>query len=262
MQWGDPKFDESKNPNVSHDDYHLKEVRALLGYFLLTMVIVYAVVEGIVWSLPHTVSLEREKNWFGFVQTHLAADENIKQDEKLQKLANDLAIHMQLPENSITVYRSQDDTPNAFATFGGNIVMNHGLLKRLPSEESIATVLAHEMAHIKHRDPLRAMSRSLLYSLIAAMFGSDTQMQVVANLEGLRYSRELEYQADAAALDATYKQYRSVQGARDLFAELAKIEQEYGADQRPTWLSTHPVGSERIQQIELRIKQLQNHSAE
>lgn len=154
------------------------------------------------------------------------------------------------------MYYSKDDTPNAFATFGGNIVMYHGLLSRLPNEESVATVLAHEMAHIKHRDPLRAMSRSLLYSTVAAMFGSDTKIQALANLEGLRYSRELEYQADAAALDAVQKHYQNTQGAHDLFAVLTQIEQEYGIQNRPTWLSTHPATSERIAQIRQRIGQL------
>lgn len=256
MQWGDPKFDESKNPNISHDDYHFKEIRALLGYFLLTVAMAYAVVEGLVWSLPHIISLEREKSWFGFVQTRFEADGTIRQDPQLQQLANQLAAHMKLPEHAITVYYSQDETPNAFATFGGNIVINRGLLQRLPSEESVAAVLAHEMAHIRHRDPLRGMSRGLLYSLIAALFGSDAQMQTLANLEGLRYSRELEYQADAAALDAVYRQYRHTQGMHDLFAELAKMEQEYGGDHRPAWLSTHPATDQRIRQIQRRSQEL------
>lgn len=256
MEWGDPKFDESKNPNISHDAYQFGEIRALLGYFLLTVVVVFLLVEGVVWSLPHTVSLERERNWFGFVQTYFDSEDKFRTDDKLQKLANQLAPHMGLPENSISVYYSQDGTPNAFATFGGNIVMNRGLLERLPNEESVATVLAHEMAHIQHRDPLRGMSRSLLYSLVAAMFGSDTQMQALANLEGLRYSRELEYQADAAALDAVQKHYQNAQGAQDLFTVFLQIEQEYGTGRRPTWLSTHPATDERMAHIRRRIEQL------
>lgn len=255
MEWGDPKFDESKNPNISHDAYQFGEIRALLGYFLLTVVVVVLLVEAIVWSLPHTISLQRERNWFSFVQTHFDADKNFQKDEKLQKLANQLAPHMGLPENSITVYYSQDDTPNAFATFGGNIVMYRGLLSRLPNEESVATVLAHEMAHIKHRDPLRAMSRNLLYSMVAAMFGNDTQIQMLANMEGLRYSRELEYAADAAALDATQKHYGNTQGAHDLFAVLTQIEQEYGGN-RMAWFSTHPATADRVQQIQQRALQL------
>lgn len=257
MEWGDPKFDESKNPNISHDAYHLGEIRALLGYFLLTVAAVFLIIEAIVWGLPHTVSLEREKRWFGFVQAHFESNIQFSKDPDLQQLADRLAVHMQLPENSITVYYSQDDTPNAFATFGGTVVMNRGLLERLPNEESVAAVLAHEMAHIRHRDPLRAMSRSLLYSLVAAMFGSDAQMQLLANMEGLRYSRELEYRADAAALDAVYKQYQSTQGVQDLFTVLGQIEQEYGHGSRPTWLSTHPATGERIRHIQERAAQMQ-----
>lgn len=45
-----------------------------------------------------------------------------------------------------------ETVPNAYATFGGNVVLNRSLLNELPSEEAVAAVLAHEMGHIKHRN--------------------------------------------------------------------------------------------------------------
>ncbi|ULJ64955.1 M48 family metallopeptidase [Wielerella bovis] len=242
-----PKFDESQNPNISHDTSHLGELRAMLGYLLLTILLVWLLVEAIVWSLPYTVSLQRERAWFSFVGKHLLADASIKHDPNMQELADQLAVHMNLPANSVDVYISDDDTPNAFATFGGNVVLYRGLLNRLPNEESVAAVLAHEMGHIKHRDPMRGMTRNLLYSVFAAAFGSEAQLHNLVHLESLRYSRELEYRADAEAVHAVVGQYRSAAGVTDLFRTLQTVEQEYKVAAYPTWLSTHPATAQRIE---------------
>lgn len=249
MTWQDIKFDESKNPNVSHDPYQLRELRTLLWYLLATLAVVVALVEATVWALPYGVSLERERQWFDFIGKHIIADDKTQPDTHLQNLANQLAKHMGLPENSVDVYISDQDIPNAYATFGGNVVLYRGLLNRLPSEESVAAVLAHEMAHVKHRDPLRGMSRGLFYSAIAAMFGNDTQMNKLASIEGLRYSRDLEYAADQAAAHAISQHYGNVHGATQLFTTLQEIERQYGADNRVTWLSSHPDTADRLQRI-------------
>ena len=257
MKFEAPIFDESQNPNISHDTSHWKELRAMLGYLIATIIVIGLLIEAVIWSLPHTISLQRERAWFGFVGTTLLEDEHTHRDESLQKLADQLAVHLELPEHSVDVYISDEDIPNAFATFGGNVVLYRGLLNRLPNEESVATVLAHEMGHIKHRDPLRGISRSILYSVVAALFGSETQMQAIAHLENLRYSRDMENAADSEAIDAIVKQYHSVAGAMDLFTVFQKLEREHQADGRPTWLSTHPDTAQRIQHVQETASRLQ-----
>lgn len=249
MTWQDIKFDESKNPNVSHDPYQLRELRTLLLYLLATVAVVVALVETSIWALPYALSLQRERQWFDFVGQYIIADEQTQPDARLQNLANQLGVHLGLPENTVDVYISEKNIPNAYATFGGNVVLYRGLLNRLPSEESVAAVLAHEMAHIRHRDPLRGMSRSVFYNAIAAMFGSDAKMHQLAALEGLRYSRDLEYAADEAAAHAILQQYGDVQGARQLFNALQEIEQEHGLDNQVMWLRTHPHTADRLQRL-------------
>ncbi len=260
MQYENPKFDESKNPNVTHDPYQLGELRALLGYLLVTLVAVWLLIEMIVFTLPRTISLERERQWFQFIGAKIIIDERTSPDPELQKLADQLAVHMKLPPKSVSVYISEQNIPNAYATFGGNIVLYRGLLNRLKHEESVAAVLAHEMAHIKHRDPLRSMSRSLFYSAVAAAFGSDSQMQKLATLEGLRYSRDLEEQADNRAIFALAQHYQNVNGMILLFQTLQQIEQDYDMEHRPTWLTTHPDTASRVQNVHDRIQQFSYHN--
>ena len=193
-------------------------------------------------ALPYAISLPREKQWFGFVGKEIIADAQTHADAKITALAARLGKHMNLPDNLITVYISEKDVPNAYATFGGNVVLYRSLLKELPSDESVAAVLAHEMAHIKHRDPLRGASRGVLYSAIAALFGSETQMHALANIGSLKYSRDMERAADNAAVAAVAKEYGSVNGATQLFE---KLERQHGADNGITWLSSHPDTRER-----------------
>ncbi|WP_304334502.1 M48 family metalloprotease, partial [Conchiformibius steedae] len=136
----DPKFDESRNPNIPAAGYRFIELRQMVMYLLISAVGVWLLVEALIRLAPVLVSLERERQWFGFVG-EIIADEHTHPDKGLQDLADDLAQRMQLPAGSVRVYRSDENTVNAFATFGGHIVMYQGLLDKLPDEESVAAVL-------------------------------------------------------------------------------------------------------------------------
>ena len=245
MQYEAPKFNEKDNPNIPHDTNNWHEIRAMLLYLTITVIAVWALIEAIVHTLPYTISLPREKQWFSFVGKEITADHQAHPDPQITALAALLCNHKGLSDNIVTVYISEENVHNAYATFGGNVVLYRALLNELPSEEAVAAVLAHEMGHIKHRDPLRGMSRGVLYSAVAALFGSETQMQALAGIGSLKYSRDMERAADNAAIEAIAKEYGSVGGATQLFEALGKVEQKYHAGNSITWLSTHPDTRER-----------------
>lgn len=218
MQYEAPKFNEKDNPNIPHDTNHWRELRTMLVYLAITVAAVWALIEAIVQTLPYTVSLPREKQWFGFVGKEITAGQNAHPNPKITALATRLGKRMNLPDTLITVYIS---------------------------EEAVATVLAHEMAHIKHRDPLRSMSRGVLYRAVAALFGSETQMHALAGIGSLKYSRDMERAADSAAIEAVAQEYGSVGGAVQLFDALEKVQQKYHAGNGIAWLITHPDTRER-----------------
>ena len=220
MQYEAPKFNEKDNPNIPHDTNHWHELRAMLVYLAITIIAVWALIEAIVHTLPYTISLPREKQWFSFVGKEIIADAHTRQAPQITALAARLGKHMNLPDHLITVYISEEAVPNAYTTFGGNVVLYRSLLNELPSEEA-AAVLVHEMGHIKHRYPLHSMSRGVLYSAIAALFGSETQMHAIA------------------------QEYGSVGGAVQLFTTLEQVEKTFSSGNHITWLSTHPDTRER-----------------
>lgn len=245
MKFEAPQFDEQLNPNIPHE-HPLKEWWRMCAWLVGLAVVVWLALGAMTWVLPRWISIEQERTWLG----DLAAPwvHEARRDAKLQALADKLAQHMALPQGSVRVYIGQNEMVNAFATFGGNVVLMQGLLNELPSEEAVAAVLAHEMGHIKHRDPLRSMSRSMVLGVLsAAIFGSDSSLQQISQLETLRYSRDLEEAADAAALHALAAHYRHVGGMVQTLQILNKVDKTHP---HLAWVNTHPHPQQRLTAIQ------------
>lgn len=174
---------------------------------------------------------------------------------RLQTLADQLSRRMQLPPDMpITVHLVQNDEVNAFATLGGHVFVFSGLLYKMPDENTLAMVLAHEIAHVKHRDPVRALGRGtvVMLSLSALMGNVDRSVASAATQSAalglLHYSREQELAADRAALAALQAQYGHVYGADRLFTLFATLPQT--ASQPAMELAaSHPSLPHRRQQI-------------
>jgi predicted Zn-dependent protease len=176
-----------------------------------------------------------------------------QRQDYLQNLAERLAGAMQLPPNMpITVHYSPGQTVNAMATLGGHIVVFEGLIATLPSENALAMILAHEIAHIRHRDPLVALGRGFTVMLALASFAGvgDGALQQglgsIGMLPILSFSRSQEEAADAAALPAVLAVYGHVGDAAAFFE---KVTQQRSGFDSPTLLSTHPDSEQRIARI-------------
>lgn len=157
----------------------------------------------------------------------------------------------------LRVSLADSKAPNAAALPGGHIVVFGGLLDRVESENGLAFVLAHEMAHIAQRDHLRAMGRGIvLFGLSALVMGSDSGLtDVLAPVNQLgvaKHSRTREAAADAAALRILTCRYGHAGGATEFFEAMK------GEDERLFALShytaSHPAMDERIGAIHAAIR--------
>ena len=72
------------------------------------------------------------------------------------------------PGMTVRIHYSEEPTVNAFATLGGNIVMYRGLIEKLQSENEVAMLLGHEIAHVRHRDPIVSLGRGLAIGAMLA----------------------------------------------------------------------------------------------
>lgn len=174
-------------------------------------------------------------------------------ERQLQDLANELVRGAPLPQGmAVRVHLSDSDVPNAFATLGGHVVVTHGLYRRMPSENALAMVLAHEIGHVRHRDPIAALGGHAAVWTMLALLGGDGQALAgqMAGVVQLGYSRSAETDADDDALRALHATYGHVKGASDVFRVLSGYRAEHIGLDVPTLLSTHPADAARIARIE------------
>ena len=104
----------------------------------------------------------------------------------------------------------------------------------MPSENALAMVIAHEIAHVRHRDPIAALGGGATLALLLAIAGGNVQSLApqVAGLVQRGYSREAERLADEDALGALERFYGHAGGAADVFRQLGAA--RTGASRTPT----------------------------
>jgi len=193
-------------------------------------------------------------------------DDVAQQTAYLQGLADRLAAQMDLPEGmTIKVHYVDDAEVNAGATLGGHVLMHRGLIERLPNENALAMVLAHEIAHIKLRHPIRSLGRGAVLALaIAALTGASGNslgpalVGEAGTLTVLDFSRDQEAAADAAGQAAVVSLYGHAAGTAQLFQVLLDAEREQPlSGPQLGFLRSHPLSADRINAM--RSRALQHH---
>ena len=164
----------------------------------------------------------------------------------LQALADRLARRMRLPEGmSVKVAYLDTATVNAFATLGGHTGFHRGLIERLDSEDALAAVMAHELAHLAHRHPVASVSSGLAVGLLLSVVSGSSAGAALGGAGELTlrsFSREQEREADREAMRVVAEEYGHLGGAIDLFDA---FERATGGGAGIEWLHTHPASVRR-----------------
>lgn len=231
----------------------VREMAILLGGVLvisLALALVLAYFAGMLAPrLPFAV--ERD-----FMAGRMTADPRFaSQEAALQQLADRLGAALNLPADmKLTLHFSNDMTVNAYATLGGHIVVYRGLVSRVTSENALAAVLAHEIAHVRHRHPAAATGRGIAIGLVITLLSSAVGNSVAERIMGttgmgvlLNYSREQETAADEDALRAVAKVYGHLGGAADLFETLKQSHP--GSEGGFEIFRSHPFSDRRIEHV-------------
>lgn len=253
MQYENP--DVPHEVNVSKGNSLSEFARLALGMAALIALVGAATYFG-GGRLARLVPFATERSWVGErvvgISVKSCDPHHAEIEAYLQRLGNELAGRMGLPPGmTVTVHYTDDDTPNAFATLGGHLVVTSGLYGRMPSENALAMVLGHEIGHVKARDPISAVGGSAAMSMVVVLLSGqgDILGPQVARAVQLGYSRKAERDADDLGLAALLDKYGHAGGAPDVFRVLADFKGDDGAG-APTLLSTHPSDAERIARLE------------
>jgi Zn-dependent protease with chaperone function len=152
---------------------------------------------------------------------------------------------------------------NAFCMPGGKIAFYTGILDQLRlTDDEAAMIMGHEMAHAlrEHARARIAKSQgtSTLLSFGAQLLGLGQLGDVAANLGTqlltLRFSREDETDADLVGLELAARGGYNPQASVSLWEKMA---QAGGGSSGPSFLSTHPSGPQRIQQLQANVPKVQ-----
>ena len=151
----------------------------------------------------------------------------------------------------------EDDMINAFALPGGYIFITKGMLRKLTTESQLASILAHETAHVVARDTAALMSREIGIGILLSAAMSDgtsrtarTAADLTRQIIGFRFSRRDEKDADLAGLDYMVRAGYDPNGMVETMQILDSQQEE-----RPIeFFSTHPNPVNRIGYLKSRIR--------
>ena len=148
---------------------------------------------------------------------------------------------------------------NAFCMPGGKIVFYTRILDQLRlTDDETAMIMGHEMAHAlrEHARARIAKSQgtSTLLALGSQLLGlgqlGDVAADVGTQLLTLRFSRDDETDADLVGLELAARGGYNPQAAVSLWEKMAQADSGEGG---PSFLSTHPSGPQRIQELQSNV---------
>lgn len=145
---------------------------------------------------------------------------------------------------------------NAFSLPGGPVWINRGVLHAATNESQVASVLAHEIAHIAQRHAADQLTKVLLtrwsLNVLGAMLGNtggagtaQAAGALVANGVFLKFSRDDERDADRVGLQILTKAGWDARGMIELF-EVLRRESTRDPSAVEVFLSSHPSPQDRV----------------
>lgn len=160
---------------------------------------------------------------------------------------------------------------NAFAVPGGVIFVSRELVSILDDESELAAVLAHEVGHVAAKHALKSTQRAQFFqgvgTITAAGVGGDKgkkfasaigDMQAVLFDKGL--DKEMEFEADLAAMESTYRTGYDPSAMIRVLEKLQKLEAS-STNKKGSWFSTHPPLAERIARLQNQLQKYPDYSS-
>jgi beta-barrel assembly-enhancing protease len=169
----------------------------------------------------------------------------------VEQIGRRLAANSDRPNLPYTFQVIDDDSINAFATLGGFVYVNTGLLKTAENEAELASVIGHEIGHIGGQHLVKQMRQKAIAGGLASAAGLDRNQAVAIGVDlalNRPRSREDEYDADRRGLKTLARSGYAPSGMVSFMQKLLKK-----GSSAPSFLSTHPATSDRIQALQRAI---------
>lgn len=210
------------------------------------------------------------------IMRNIRASGQLVEDPLITEYINDvghrLSSQVNEGDHQFTFFVVDDPHINAFALPGGYIGVHTGLLEATRSEDELAGVLAHEIAHVTQRHIARAVHANQRQSILstaimlgailagAAGAGGDAMQGAIAVAQGtavqqqINFTRSNEYEADRVGIGALADAGFDPQGMASFFEVISDNTRPVEA-RVPEFLRTHPVSSARIAEARGRARE-------
>ncbi|WJG11145.1 M48 family metalloprotease [Aliiglaciecola sp. LCG003] len=181
-------------------------------------------------------------------------------DEYLQDLGNRLVVQSDNVKFPFEFFLLNNPDINAFAFFGGHVGVHTGLIFYADNESELASVLAHEIAHVTQRHIARKIQAQQKSSplQIASVFGglllalanpeagiaAVSATNAAAQQSSINYTRSNEQEADRIGIQVLAESGYDPNATASFFGKLAE---KYRLRSTPfAYLMTHPLPQSRI----------------
>jgi len=195
------------------------------------------------------------------VESELTLVANEPMQERVRAIGERLAAVCDRKELSYRFAVVKDPEVNAFSLPGGYVFVNEGLVQRAANDDELASVIAHEIAHIAARHAVKRYETSLgaqlvqLASLAATREAQATRgLGIALQAARLAYARQDELEADRLAvryLKAAGFGPHGMLTFLDRLHELHRDKRQYlpRGVTRPHYAMTHPFIPDRIRAV-------------
>lgn len=251
---------------------HMKPIRQILrrtGPWLFSFILLLSGCATVpetgrsaLWLMPEAQLEAMASSSFAQMRQEMPVSNNPEYNRRVQRVGHRIAsvVRNELPDTVWEFVVFEDDSINAFAMPGGYVGFNTGMFRIIETDDELAVVMGHEVAHVVARHGNERVSQQLLISgaglalalgtrnmdrtdreIFLAAFGAGSTIGFL-----LPFSRHHEAEADEMGL---FYMARAGYDPRAAITFWQKMEAESRGGV-PEFLSTHPSGHRRIQLLQ------------
>lgn len=226
-------------------------------------------------SASNVLSTAEEKEYAAGLVRQMRAYNLLVEDPQINEFFStmgfNLVSHSDQPKAAFTFVVLDQPAINAFAAPGGVVALHSGLILLAKTQDEVAGVLSHEIAHITQLHMYRAFEKAKTMNVLALLAmlgmvlasGGNSEVitgavlgsQAVAQQAQINFTRHNEIEADRVGIRTLASTGYDPQGMADFFSRMGQSNRANG-EGPPVFLRTHPVSVDRIAEAEDRIQNL------
>ncbi|MGE5531824.1 MAG: M48 family metalloprotease, partial [Bacteroidota bacterium] len=177
----------------------------------------------------------------------------------VRRVGSDVADQSSRRHLDYRFYILNTEESNAFSLPGGYVVVTVGLLNHVKSDEQLAGVIGHEVAHSDDRDFSRTLREQAIFLGAQSLLRGEVDdawiyaSQFIQILVSLRSSRRHEAQADYVGARLCFRAAYDPNGLIDFLQDIPSG--QTGLDRL---FASHPAGGQRVESTRQRVRELEN----